>query len=187
MATNDNHQKENHMTKNCFETKLIEINTWCIALFPKEASLLLPTRGMTLVSGTLNNNPFESALEPDGNGSHWLRVDGLLPKAAVGDSVSICVKPIETWFEPEVPEDLKRAIESADLLDVWQSLTTKARWEWVRWVRFTKNPDTRQNRIEVTCSKLNAGKKRPCCFDLSRCTETTVSKSGVLDVPFDVK
>ncbi len=176
------------MSKICFETELIAINTWCIALFPKETSLLLPTRGMTLVSGTLNNMPFESALEPDGKGSHWFRVDALLcqtAKVTIGDSVSICVRPLETWFEPEVPLDLIQALDRTDQLDVWQSLTTKARWEWVRWIRFTKNPDTRQKRIDVTCSKLNDGKRRPCCFDLSRCTETAVSKSGILDSPFE--
>ncbi|WP_459848911.1 YdeI/OmpD-associated family protein [Fusibacter bizertensis] len=65
-------------------------------------------------------------------------------------------------------------------MDQWDGLTVKARWEWVRWIQFTKNPDTRSRRIEVTFSKLKAGKKRPCCFDLTRCTVTEVSNNGIL-------
>ena len=65
-------------------------------------------------------------------------------------------------------------------IDQWNSLTTKARWEWLRWIRSTKNLDTRQKRINVACDKLQKGDKRPCCFDASRCTIPEVSKSGVL-------
>jgi len=173
------------MSKNCFETKIMAINNWRIILLPKEASLKLPTRGMTMVQGSLNDVPFESDLEPDGNGSHWFKVSDVLAEMAevdIGDWVTVCTEPLQEWYEPEVPTDLMAALEKEVLLEVWQSLTTKARWEWIRWIRFTNNPDTRQNRIFVTCSKLNAGKRRPCCFDLSRCTETSVSKSGVLNI-----
>jgi hypothetical protein len=55
-----------------------------------------------------------------------------------------------------------------------------ARWEWVRWVNGTANPVTRQRRVEVTISKIASGKRRPCCFDLSACTDPTVAKNGKL-------
>jgi len=176
------------MSKICFETKIMEINNRRIILFPKEASLSLPTRGMTMVQGTLNEVPFESDLEPDGNGSHWFNVSDVLAEMAgvdVGDIVSVCSQPLQEWYEPDLPSDLMDALKSNALWDVWQSLTVKARWEWVRWIRFTNNPDTRQKRIFVTCSKLNAGSRRPCCFDLSRCTDMEVGKSGVLDLTHD--
>ena len=175
------------MSKICFETKIITINNLRIVLFPQEASLSLPTRGMTMVQGTLNDALFESDLEPDGNGSHWFKVSDVLAEMAVvdvGDLVSICTEPLQEWYEPEVPSDLITALENEALIEVWHSLTVKARWEWVRWIRFTNNPDTRQKRIIVTCSKLNAGKRRPCCFDLSRCTDMEVSNSGVLDLTY---
>lgn len=176
------------MSKICFETRLLEINEWRIIHVPNDKSLNLPTRGMTLVNGTINHTinhtTFQVELEPDGNGSHWFRLsDDLIQSThlSVGDLVSVCIEPLQTWFEPLMPQDFDEALKMANLSEVWQSLTVKARWEWVRWIRFTGNPKTRQNRIEVTCSKLEAGKKRPCCFDLTRCTETAVSKSGVLN------
>lgn len=72
------------------------------------------------------------------------------------------------------------ALEASNLHSRWAEITTKARWDWIRWIRSTANPKTRQHRIEVTCSKLASDKNRPCCFDRSRCTVLEVSKNGVL-------
>ena len=55
-----------------------------------------------------------------------------------------------------------------------------ARWEWVRWVNATRNTETRERRIEVSLSKMRAGKRRPCCFNLSSCTDPELSKDGKL-------
>ena len=58
-----------------------------------------------------------------------------------------------------------------------------ARWEWVRWINATKNPDTRRRRVEVTISKMKDGKRRPCCFNLASCTDPQLASSGKLRVP----
>ena len=64
-----------------FETKLFEINSWTIFRLPESASAKLPSRGMTMVSGTINGAPFKAVLEPDGRyapgqkPSHWFRPD----------------------------------------------------------------------------------------------------------------
>lgn len=169
--------------KICFETKLYEINTWQILKFPKQSSDKLPSRGMVMVKGTLNNIDIETPLEPDGMGSHWFRVSDTLLKEAhvnIGDMVTLIVEPMKIWPEPEVPSDLNNSLVHSDLLNQWNKITTKARWEWIRWIRFTSNDATRQKRIKTACSMLSAGKKRPCCFDQSRCTITSVSKNGVL-------
>lgn len=171
------------MSKFCFETKLYEKNSWRILHFPNHYSQELSSRGMVMIKGTINNINFETALEPDGMGSHWFRVSDSLSRLAqadVGDTVSLVVEPMKTWLEPEVPLDLKHSLDAAEVINQWNQITTKARWEWIRWIRFTKNTATRKKRIEVTCSMLKDGKKRPCCFDQSRCTETSVSKNGVL-------
>ncbi|MDW7672793.1 MAG: YdeI/OmpD-associated family protein [Bacillota bacterium] len=166
-----------------FETSLYDINTWQILRFPMNASKELPSRGMVMVSGTMNGIPFEAPLEPDGMGSHWFRVSDALSNAAqadVGDRVFLEVSPMKDWFEPDVPLDVEEALTAAGALHQWNRVTVRARWEWLRWIRFTSNAATRQKRIEATCSMLQSGKKRPCCFDLSRCTETSISKNGVL-------
>lgn len=171
------------MTKICFETKIYEINSWRILRLPNQSSEELTSRGMVLVKGIINNIDFEAALEPDGMGSHWFRVSDSLSNTAqveVGDMVSVMMEPLNSWFEPEIPSDLKNALDANKLLNTWSKITVKSRWEWIRWIRFTNNPATRQKRIEVACSMLESGKKRPCCFDHSRCTETHVSKNGKL-------
>ena len=35
-------------------------------------------------------------------------------------------------------------------------------------------------RVEVSIDKLRGGKRRPCCFDLSSCTDPELARSGRL-------
>ncbi|KKU82000.1 MAG: hypothetical protein UY09_C0025G0017 [Parcubacteria group bacterium GW2011_GWA2_47_8] len=58
-----------------FKTTLFKIDLWTVLMLPKSASAKLPSRGMTMVEGTINGFRFQAALEPDGKGSHWFRVD----------------------------------------------------------------------------------------------------------------
>ncbi|HHV12972.1 MAG TPA: DUF1905 domain-containing protein [Clostridiales bacterium] len=166
-----------------FEAALSKIESRNILRIPPSASEKLPSRGMVMVQGTINGVAFKAPLEPDGKGSHWFEVNDLLSEEAgltVGQTASLTMEPAGEWAEPEVPEDIMDRIVQADLINQWNSLTVKARWEWLRWIRSTKNPATRQKRIDVACSKLQKGDRRPCCFDTTRCTIPEVSKSGVL-------
>ena len=166
-----------------FEEKLLKIGPRQIIRIPLNLSKELPSRGMVMVQGTINDVEFKSPLEPDGKRSHWLEVSSTLSKelgAAIGETVQLRIEPLDEWIEPDIPEDIMNAIIKADVLEQWNDLTTKAQWDWFRWIRSTKNPETRNKRIDVACSKLQKGDKRPCCFDRTRCTETDVSKSGIL-------
>ena len=166
-----------------FEAKLSKIGPRQIIIIPLSASEKLPSRGMVMVQGTINTLPFNAPLEPDGKGSHWFEVSNKLKEAAkleVGGSVDLILEPIKTWLEPEIPKDIMDEIDKANLMDKWNSITTKARWDWLRWIRATANPETRKKRIAVACSKLQNGDTNPCCFDRTRCTITDVSKSGSL-------
>ncbi len=173
-----------------FKTKLFKIDQWTILLFPEEASAKLPSRGQTMVEGAINGFPFQTVLEPDGRWSHWFKVDKKLRDGAgvdTGDQVMVEVESIKDWPEPVVPKDLKDTLTSHPAIyDFWQSITTMARWEWIRWIRATKNPDTRRHRIEVSLSKMKAGEKRPCCFNRAMCTDPYLSKSGVLRDPSEL-
>ena len=53
----------------------------------------------------------------------------------------------------------------------------------MRWVGATKSPQTRQKRVGVSIDKLRKGSRRPCCFDLSSCTDPELSRSGKLVEP----
>lgn len=154
-----------------------------IIRIPLNSSEKLPSRGMVMIEGTIKEVAFIAPLEPDGKGSHWLEVSDLPIGEAelmTGETVSMQIEPVNDWVEPEIPKDIMDAVIETGLLNQWNSLTVKARWEWLRWIRSTKNPATRCKRIEVACFKLQKGDKRPCCFDGTRCTITEVSKSGVL-------
>ncbi|AQP44660.1 YdeI/OmpD-associated family protein [Tessaracoccus flavus] len=84
-----------------------------------------------------------------------------------------------------MPEDLSDALAEAplEIREMWADLTPMARWEWVRWVQVTRNPETRRRRVLASISKMNSGKRRPCCFDLSSCTDPDLARSGKLREP----
>ena len=170
-----------------FDTKPLKIGDWTILRLPESASAKLPSRGMTLVEGTINDFRSKIVLEPDGKRGHWFRLDSDLREAAGIDAdgtVTIAVEPSKEWPEPDVPVDLKKALASDPQANaLWVKITPMARWDWLRWIRATNNRETRQRRIEVALSKLNAGERRPCCFNRNQCTEPEVSKNGVLIEP----
>jgi len=167
------------------EATLSEVDRWTILRLPEDASSRLPSRGQVAVHGRMNGAEFETVLEPDGSGGHWMRVDGKLQRAAgitAGDAATLEIEPTKDWPEPTVPDDLEVALEAAPqtIRDLWEEITPVARWEWVRWVNATRNPDTRQRRVDVTISKMNSGKRRPCCFNLAACTDADLSRNGRL-------
>lgn len=166
-----------------FEAKLSKIGIRQIINVPLNVSSEFPSRGLVMVQGTINGVPFKTPLEPDGKGSHWLEVTSALSEAAglsIGDLVSMELEPIKEWSEPEVPQDILLGLTELGVIEEWDALKAKSRWEWIRWIRSTLNPETRKKRIQVTASKLANGAKNPCCFDASRCTVPDVAKSGVL-------
>jgi hypothetical protein len=175
------------MSKIRFDTTPLKIGDWTILRLPEHASAKLPSRGMTLVEGTINGFHSKIVLEPDGKGSHWFRVDSDLREAAdinASGTVTIAVEPSKAWPEPDVPADLNKALASDKQANaLWVKITPMARWDWLRWIRSTKNPETRRRRVEVALSKLKADNRRPCCFNRNQCTEPEVSKSGVLIEP----
>jgi hypothetical protein len=175
------------MTTIHFETTPLKIREWVILRLPVSASTKLPSRGMTLVEGTINGYPSKIVLEPDGKGSHWFRVDSRLQKDAnidIDRKVKIAIEPSKAWPDPEIPADLSKALKSDPQANtLWMEITPMARWDWLRWIRSTNNQETRKRRIEVALSKLKDDKRRPCCFNRNQCTEPDVSKNGVLIEP----
>ena len=153
-----------------------KIGSGVLLTLPKDVSANLPTRGMTVVKGTINGAPFQAVLEPDGQGSHWFQVSDALRAAAnadVGDKVTLEIEPTTDWPEPTVPADLAHALAAEPSAQaLWREITPLARWDWIRWIGATRNPHTRQRRVAVALDKLTSGKRRPCCFDRNQCTLT---------------
>ena len=146
--------------------------SWSFLVLPKDASAKLPSRCMTAIEGTINGFAFEATLEPDGQKSHWLKVDRKLSKAAraeAGDIVTLKIAQAGNETEPEVPTDLRKALASAapKARAVWSDITPNARRDWIHWITSAKQEETRTRRIKNACSMLAAGKRRVCCFDRS--------------------
>lgn len=166
-----------------FESTLELIESYHIIRVPIAVSENLPSRGMVMIKGSINSKAFITPLEPDGKSSHWFELDEIFLKdlnITVGSLVSLSIEALDDWSVPNMPEDFMNAILENGVTSQWHGITPKAKWDWLRFIRSTKNPSTRQRRIEVACSKLQKGDTRPCCFDRTRCTIMDVSKSGIL-------
>jgi hypothetical protein len=173
-----------------FDATLSTVGASTVLRLPETASKELPSRGQVAVRGTINGAEFQTVLEPDGESGHWMRVDHTLQHAAgisAGDTATLAIEVTRDWPEPGVPQDLATALTAAPqkIQNLWHEITPMARWEWVRWVNATNNPDTRSRRVEVSISKMQSGKRRPCCFNLAACTDPDLSKNGRLLEPAD--
>ena len=164
-------------TKSEFNAKILRPKepgrdeTWAFVVLPPEASAKLPRRGRITVSVTMNGHRFEALLEPDGQKSHWLRIDerqlGSV-EATIGQEALFEITAMEHEPEPIVPGDLVSALEAApDSRATWDATTTIARVDWIHWVSSAKQAKTRTKRIKDACEMLASGKKRVCCFDPS--------------------
>lgn len=173
-----------------FRGQVERIDERLIVRLPQDASAALPSRGQVAVDALVDGHAWATVVEPDGRRGHWLAVDDRLREAVAieeGDRVDVELAPTRTWPEPELPEDLDAALTAADdLAQHWAGLTPMARWEWVRWVSATKNPQTRHKRVGVTIDKLRKGSRRPCCFDTAACTDPELSRNGRLVEPSSV-
>ena len=141
--------------------------SWTLTL-PKNSSGKLPSRGTTIVEGTINAFPFRAALEPDGKGSHWLRVNRTMRDGAGGgDANTVTVEIARAGDEPElrVPADLRKALAAAPLARAgWEDISPMARRDWIFSITSAKQPETRRRRIDKACDMLACGKRRLCCF-----------------------
>ena len=145
---------------------------WMFLILPKNASAKLPSRSVTPIEGTINGFPFEATLQPDGQKSHWLKVDRKLSKAAradSGDVVTLEIAPAPEDTEATVPADLRKALaaSASRTRELWSDISPNARRDWIHWISSAKQEETRARRIKNACSMLAAGKRRVCCFDRS--------------------
>lgn len=142
--------------------------SWTLVALPKNATAKLPSRGMTMVEGTINGFPFRAALEANGKGSHRLKVSKAVRAAAGADlAATVTVEITRAGKEPEarVPMDLRKAFVAAPLAKAsWADITPIARRDWILWISTAKQPETRRHRIEKACNMLASGKRRVCCF-----------------------
>ena len=113
---------------------------------------------------------FKRRSSPDGQKSHWLKVDRKLSEAAraeAGDIVMLAITPAAEKPKPTLPADLHKAPAAPKARKLWSDITTNARRDWIHWITSAQQEETRARRIKNACSMLAAGKRRVCCFDRS--------------------
>jgi hypothetical protein len=164
-------------TKIRFKARLLQPESvtrgrpWAFLVLPKPASAKLPARGTVSVEGTINGHSFKAVLEPDGQKSHWLKVDARMLEGAAagaGDIVEVEIAPASKELESKVPPDLRKALAAAPAAKaLWSQITPVARRDWIQWIISAKQAETRARRIRNACDMLASGKKRVCCFDRS--------------------
>ncbi len=163
------------MTAIRFKAKLYKpdeaakVGTGALITLPKSASDKLPSRGMTMVEGTINGFRFQTVLQPDGQLSHWFRLDKTMREVArvnEGDTVTIEIEPTKVWPEPMIPTEVQKALVANPQAQAqWLDITPMARWDWLNWMDAVKLAETRKERPDKLISMLKAGKRRPCCFN----------------------
>ena len=84
-----------------------------------------------------------------------------------------------------MPSDLRKALtHDRAALAAWEDITPLARNEWICWVVFVKQEETRKNHVKRVISELKEGMRRPCCWlGCIHRTDKPVSRSvqAVLD------
>lgn len=144
---------------------------WAFVVLPHEVSMKLSRRGRITVSVAINGNRFEALLEPDGQKSHWLKIDAKLIElsgATIGHDADFEVVALKHEPDPELPQDLAEALKAApESRATWDATTTIARVDWIHWITSAKQANTRVKRVKDACEMLASGKKRVCCFDPS--------------------
>lgn len=164
-------------TKSQFNARLLRPEepsgdkSWAFVVLPEEASAKLPRRGRITVEGIINGQGFKALLEPDGQKSHWLKIEGKLLKesgADFGDDAHFEIIAVDEEPEPKVPSDVIKALRASPEARVtWEDTTVIARLDWIHWITSAKQAKTRQKRINDACDMLASGKRRVCCFDPS--------------------
>ena len=140
-------------------------------VIPKEISQVFPRRGRTGADIHVNQYTFQAILEPDGQLSHWLKIDHQTfasAKLAFAEHYIFEITPVLEQPEPVVPDDFDQALANCiGARQVWLDTTTIARIDWIHWIESAKQAKTRAKRIADACNMLKEGKSRVCCFDTS--------------------
>ncbi len=78
----------------------------------------------------------------------------------VGDEITVTVEEDTEPREVEVPQDLRRALESDPEAEAFfKKLSYTHQKEYVLWIEEAKRDQTRKDRIDQTINLLNQGKK----------------------------
>jgi len=127
---------------------------------PTSTSEALHARAAVPVSARVNgSDAFKGSLYPVGGGRHYLRVRNKVCKAVgigAGDKVRVQIEVRDRQDEITVPADLKSALKSAGLVDVFDALPIGKRSYLLRLIDEAVKPETRARRMREAVDEARA-------------------------------
>ena len=145
-----------------------KIGSGTLLTLPKNASAKLPSRGITMIEGTINGLPFRANLTSDNKGNRWLKITESMYSISdidTEETVTMEITRIGEEIETRVPIDLRKALATTPKAQsLWANITPIARRDWIFWIISGKKLETRKIRIDKACAMLASGKRRVCCF-----------------------
>ncbi len=134
---------------------------WTVLVMPFDAEQVFGTKGSVRVRGTINGVPFRRSIHPRDDGRHFIMLNKEMRKAAgmvVGEPVHVVLEQDTGERTVDVPPDLANALAAdAAIGEAYAKLTHSRRFEFVRWLNQTQNPETRQRRIARILAMVVAG------------------------------
>jgi len=134
---------------------------WTVLVMPFDVEQVFGTKGSVRVRGTINGVPFRRSIHPRDDGRHFMMLNRQMREEAgmmVGEPVQVVMELDTGERTVEVPPDLAEALDAdAAFGEAYAKLAHSRRFEFVRWLNGTKNPETRQRRIARIKEMVAAG------------------------------
>ena len=134
---------------------------WTVLVMPFDAEQVFGTKGSVRVRGTINGVPFRRSIHPRDDGRHFMMLNKEMRKAAgmvVGEPVQVVMEQDTGERTVDVPPDLAEALATDAVFgEVYEGLAHSRRFEFVRYLEQTQNPETRQRRIARIRELVEAG------------------------------
>lgn len=120
-------------------------------IFPYDVQEAFGSNGRIPVTATIDGQPYRGSLVKYGEPMHMLLVLKSI-RARIGkqpgDTVSVTIERDLEKREVELPRDLKKALASAKLEEVFSKLSYTHQREYVTWLEAAKKAETRASRLE---------------------------------------
>lgn len=142
-----------------FSTQAYSLDINVAIDIPPEVSDWFDERGHIPVEGLLDGFGIRGALVPVGERRHRMFLNEEMRQGigiGVGDVVELVLWRDDTSREPEIPEDVRSALEQAGLLGRFLSWPPSHQREYLVVIEDAKKPETRRKRIEITVEHLTS-------------------------------
>lgn len=126
---------------------------------PVEVSSWFGETGHIAVEGLLDGQGIRATLVPLGEGRHRMFLNREMRDATgiqLGDRVQLVLWNDRKPRGPDIPEDVRSALEAAGVLDRFQSWSPSHQREYLVVIEDAKREETRVRRIESTIEQLTS-------------------------------